>query len=225
MDYKKSALTFPARYDKELEKIIENNSETRVYSAKQKISIPGDPLNYIYYIKEGRTRHIITNLDGEEKILYTLSSGWIFGEACNDLNTSTGLYSVAEVKTVIYVVKEPDYHRLMDESKVFRDAILQSYANKIMILRYEIENLSFNSCKDRLKLLFCSAADPGRPIDGQWYNLKIHYTQYEIGMIVGGARVTVSKLITELYNENFMRLINHQMQINKDEYQKYLQNS
>ncbi len=225
MNYITGSLNFSVRYDEELENIIKANSTIITLEPKQKLSEPGDMLDYIYYIKEGRTRHIITNLDGDEKILYTLSSGCFFGEASNELDKHTGLYSATETKTILYKIPRHIYHNLIDENKKFRDAILYSYANKVLLLRYEIENLSFNSCKDRLKRLFCSAVDPSQLIDGQWYNLKICYTQYEIGTIVGGARVTISKLINELYNENFMRIVNRKRQVNKNEYDNYIKHN
>lgn len=223
MNHSNTPLTFPARYVEELEQLIEKNSKTITYFPRQVISEPGDCLNYIYYIKSGRTRHTIINLDGDEKILYTLSDGWFFGEAPNDLEKETGLRSIAETKTVLCQIQSETYHQLMDTNKLFRDTILQSYAQKIMILRYEIENLSFNSCKSRLKRLFCSVVDSSVVIDGQWYKLKVKYTQYELGIIVGSARVTISKMINELCNENSIRLINRQLQVHKSVYDAYLE--
>ena len=93
----------------------------------------------------------------------------------------------------------------------------------MLIMRHEIENLIFNSCKDRLKRLFFFTADTSRLMEGEWYNLKIHYTQYELSTIVGGARVTISKLINELCSEGFIRLLNRSIQINAREYAKLSQ--
>ncbi|MCI2110104.1 MAG: Crp/Fnr family transcriptional regulator [Acidaminococcaceae bacterium] len=215
-------LTFPVICHRELEAFIKKHSTELHYENKDVISAPGDPLGYIFYLKSGRTRHIILNKDGNEKVLYTLSQGWFFGEVSSDLDVHTSLYTIAENSVVIYKINEKDYHILVDTYKPFRDAILHSYAQKLLILRYALEDLAFTSCKDRLKRLFCSVADASHLIDNQWYNLKVKYTQYDLGIIVGGARVTVSKLINELYSENVLRLINHKMQINKAAYSEYI---
>ena len=47
----------------------------------------------VYYIAEGRTRHYMMAGDGTEKILYTLSAGWFYGETPVSLQEPTGLFS------------------------------------------------------------------------------------------------------------------------------------
>jgi len=81
-------------------------------------------------------------------------------------------------------------------------------------MRYEIANLTFNSCKDRLKKLFCSTIDTSEIVENKWYKLKVSYTQYELSTIVGGARVTVNKLINELCSDGFIRILNRNIQVN-----------
>ena len=99
---------------------------------------------------------------------------------------------------------------------------MESYSKKMLIMRHEIANLSFNSCKDRLRRLFCYTADPSMLIEGKWLNLKVSYTQYELSTIVGGARVTVTKLINELCAERFIRILNRNIQLNAREYEEFM---
>ena len=180
-------------------------------------------LDGVYYVVSGRTCHYMMSLDGTEKILYTLAAGWFYGETPCSLSEPTGLYSKTEVKTTLYKLPIQEYEYLMDTNKLFRETILYSYSRKMLILRHEIENLTFNSCKDRLKRLFCSVADTSRLIEGAWYGMNVSYTQYELSTIVGGARVTVSKLISELCAEGFIRMLNHKLQINAGKYRKYVE--
>lgn len=77
--------------------------------------------------------------------------------------------------------------------------------------------------RDRLRRLYCSTADTSRVIDGQWYDLKLNYTQYEISTIVGGARVTITKLINELCAEGFIRVLNRKTQINIEQYKQEIE--
>lgn len=176
----------------------------------------------MYYIVKGRTRHYIMGADGSEKTVYTLSDGWFYGETPCSLHEPTGLFSQTEIKTQIYVIPRKVYEDLIDTNKMFREAILESYSSKMLIMRHEIENLTFNSCKDRLKRLFCSTADTGRLIEDRWYGLKVQYTQYELSTIVGGSRVTISKLINELCDESFIRLLNRRAQVNAQAYGEFV---
>ena len=45
--------------------------------AKEIINSPGDFIDGLYYIYSGRTKNYIMNADGIEKVLYTLSEGWL----------------------------------------------------------------------------------------------------------------------------------------------------
>ncbi|MEW4411678.1 Crp/Fnr family transcriptional regulator [Clostridium sp. AN503] len=218
----KSSLTLPSPVQKELEELIRLHSEVITYNARKIFLEPGDIMNGVYYVAEGRTRHYMVSMDGTEKILYTLAAGWFYGETPCSLSEPTGLYSSTETKTTLYCIPLREYDRLIGENKLFRDAILHSYSKKLLILRHEVENLAFNSCKDRLKRLFCSVADTEQEIDNGWFQLKIHYTQYELSTIVGGARVTVSKLINELCDEGFIRILNRNIQISVKEYYKFI---
>lgn len=209
----KSSLTLPNPDRETVSALLRSHSIITEYPARKIFLKPGDILNEVYYIAEGRTRHYMVASDGTEKILYILASGWFFGETPCDLHEPTGLYSETEVPTTVYKIPLPAYNNLLDTNKLFRDLILNSYSRKMLIMRHEIENLTFNSCKNRLKHLFCSAADTSRLIEGGWYNMKVHYTQYEISIIVGGARVTVSKLINELCDEGFIRMLNRNAQV------------
>ncbi len=207
----------------DLEKLIQERSAVLTYPAKKVFLEPGMILDGVYYVVSGRTCHYMMSLDGTEKILYTLAAGWFYGETPCSLSEPTGLYSKTEVKTTLYKLPIQEYEYLMDTNKLFRETILYSYSRKMLILRHEIENLTFNTCKDRLKRLFCSVADTSRLIEGAWYGMNVSYTQYELSTIVGGARVTVSKLISELCAEGFIRMLNHKLQINAGKYRKYVE--
>ncbi len=195
--------------------IRENSAEVRV-PARRVFSKPGENLDGVYYIEEGRTRHYMIGEDGLEKTLYILSRGWFFGETPCALETATSLFSETEVDSVLRHIPLEAYERLLAENKAFRDAILINCSRKTLILRHEIENLAFNSLKDRLKRIYCSAADTDRLVDGAWYNMKLSFTQYELSTIVGGARVTVSKLIGELCQEGFIRVLNRRTQVSAE---------
>ena len=216
-------LTFPPLNNPELETLLKGCSQRLALSSGYTFFSPKDNGDYVMYIKEGEVRHYMKNSEGNEKILYTLKPGWMFAESSWFLGTHLGgLHCKCAGNTLIYKIPGDTCRRLIDENKIFRDAILKCFANKIIVLRYEIENLSFNSCKSRLKRLFCASADLRNEKDPEWYNLKISYTHYDLGVIVGAARVTVSKLIGELCDEGFIRVINHKLQISRKMYQDCL---
>lgn len=225
MSFDSSNLTLPLEPDNKLGLLIRQYGKKFVYPARHIFLEPGMPMNDVIYIMDGRTRHYMIGTDGTEKILYTLSGGWFFGETPCSMKEPTGLFSKTEIETVLYKIPSTIYQQLLDHNKIFRDAIMENYSKKMLIMRHEIANLTFNSCKDRLRRLFCYTADPSRLVEGKWLNLKVSYTQYELSTIVGGARVTVTKLINELCAERFIRILNRNIQLNADEYQNFIHNN
>jgi len=216
MKWHDTNLTAPNAVKNELEALIRKCAQKEIIPAKRVFLSPGDRLDGVYYIASGRTRHYMMGEDGVEKTLYTLSAGWFYGETPSYLSEPTGLYSKAEVESELLLIPLEIYSRLLSENPMFREAILQSYSKKMLIMRHEIENLCFNSCKDRLKRIYFAAADTASVVDGGWHNLKINYTQYELSTIVGAARVTISKLIGELCGEGFIRVLNRHTQISAE---------
>lgn len=220
-----TTLVTPSLYNEELDRLIAPVSRSFVYPAKEIFQMPEDSIDGIYYIKRGRTRHYMDNNEGYCKILYNLSPGWFFGETMMFLQNKTSLYSQAEVETEVYLIPPEQVYMLMRESELFCTTLFRCFAHKMLILRYEVANLAFNSCKNRLKRLLCSAADVEHPVENSWYNLQIHYTHSELGEIVGGARVTISRQLSELCNEGFIRMINRKIQLNIQQYNQYMSRS
>ena len=48
---------------------------------------------------------------------------------------------------------------MIDSSKLFRDAILHSYAQKLLILRYELEDISFNAGGDEMPNVYLNISE------------------------------------------------------------------
>lgn len=215
-------LTFQSIFDDQMDKLICKNSIKNEYPSKHTFLMPGDKMNYIYYLKQGQTKHYMINSDGAEKILYKLTPGWFYGETAFFLDNPTGLYSQTETDSVLYKIKGELCRKLFEENKLFAESILKCCCSKLLILRYEVESLTFNSCKDRIKRFYCASVDKNSINDGSWYNIKVQSTHYEIGIIIGAARVTVSKLINELCEEGFIRVINRNVEVNIRKYEKYV---
>jgi len=215
-----SSYTFPLEKNTQLETLIQPHCKIMPLPAKTKFLEFGDTMDGVYYVFKGRTKHYILGEDGAEKILYTLSAGWFFGETPLILHESTGLISETMESSILWKIPFPVYHRLFDESALFRTAIMNCMSRKMLILRHEIENLVFNPCKQRIMQLLCSTVDPNSCEDDEWYNILTHYTQYEISTIIGSARVTTSKLINELCNDGFIRILNRKIQVSKSAYEE-----
>lgn len=210
-------------YDYELEKLILPVSIKCSFPKNHIFSQPGENLDGVFYIFEGKTKHYMISEEGVMKLLYVLNRGRFFGESPFFLNIPTGLYSETVEDSILYRIPNGSVNKLMAESELFRNHIIRGYSEKCLILRYEIANLSFNNSKDRLKHIFCSLIDYSNDSENSaWYDLEQHFTHQELGEIIGTTRVTISRQINDLCNKNFLRIINRKYQINKILANKFL---
>jgi CRP/FNR family cyclic AMP-dependent transcriptional regulator len=216
-----SSLPFPVMRSPELEKEMKKFTKVYTFGPKKKFLDLGEVLDGVYYIHKGRTKHYILGEDGSEKILYCLSSGWFFGETPCFTNNPTGLISETMETSEIWIIPQSSFMRLFDDHKQFRDAIAECMARKTLIIRTEIENLTFNSVKVRILSFLCTCADTSRKIDNEWYCLKLNPTQYEISTFVGSARVTTSRLMNELCEEGKIRLLNRKIQVSRSAVEEF----
>lgn len=217
-----SSYTVPMPKDIRLETLLQPYCKIQSFRPKTRFLELGDSLDGVYYIFRGRTKHYILGEDGAEKILYTLSARWFFGETPLFLHEPTGLISETMESSVLWKLPFPIYTRLFNENLLFRSAIMNCMSRKMLILRHEIEHLVFSPCKQRIMQLLCSTVDTKSCEEGNWYDLFTHYTQYEISTIVGSARVTTSKLINELCSDGFIRILNRKIQVSRQAYEDFV---
>ena len=208
----------PDLHDARLDALIAPVAEAVICPAKRVLTMPGEEMDSIFYVRSGRAKLLMDNGDGLMKMLYTLTPGWFFGETPHFLGVSTGLYFQTEEASVLYKIPGAECERLLAENALFRNRIITCFAHKLLMLRHEIANLTFNSCQQRIRRLLCAAVNPEGEVEPGWYALRMHYTHSEIAEIVGGARVTVSRLITELSHEGFLRVVNRRLQISAPAY-------
>ncbi len=206
----------------EIEALLCPHSVVLTVQPKQLISGLENPSEHFFYIKEGETSHLIVGSDGSEKLLFGLTEGWIFGESQMITDKEFQTHIIARSKCVLYQVPKSVFYELFNENPVFREFALRCITEKVMKLCSEMENLSFCSCKVRLKNLYCANVNKDELLDGGWYNVDCTYTHYELAVIIGSARVTISKLINELCDEGFMRMINRKAQINAKQYEEHM---
>ncbi|MBO4718164.1 MAG: Crp/Fnr family transcriptional regulator [Spirochaetales bacterium] len=216
--FQNSSFTIPLRPDSKLEELIKPYCVINTYKERTKILEFGDAIDGTYYVKSGRVKLYILSDDGSEKILYTLSAGWFFGETPMLLDNHTELTTETMERSEIWKLPRPFYTKIFNQHESFRNAIMLNLCRKTLILRHEVENLVFSSVKERILHLFCSTVNSHKLIDDVWHPLYTSYTQYEVSTIVGSARVTTSKLINELCKEGKIRIVNRKIQVRSDIY-------
>lgn len=155
----------------------------------------------------------IWSIEGEERVIQILEDDNFFGTASLITETPDRIFAVTEVPTVIYKVNRKTFIEIINSSEKFRIVFMKYIANIIIKLTKHKESILFLSCKERLYDLLYGSKDDNSIVEKEWFEIKYKYTQYEIAKIIGASRVTVSRLINELCEENLIRIVNRQIQV------------
>lgn len=223
MQFRRNIVVNPITHPNELFEVIKPMADICTLPAGYLLYSPGDEKKCFYYLAKGTIRHFILDSLGNEKTLYLLASGWFFGECALVLKQQNCVFAETTSEVVVYRISYKNFQKLTDSSKLFTTIILENAIRKLLILTKEVGLLSLSSSKDRLRECIVSLADTTNCIDGNWYNLRQRYTQNEIGTLIGASRVTVSKMLSELCDEKFIRIVNRDIQLNifsHDEYKE-----
>lgn len=179
---------------------------------------PGEILKEMSYIYSGESAHTMFNGEGQEKISYILTAGWLLTEGlfCDEADYRIAeRYSWSRTPLVLYRINKAVYQTLIQHA-VFRNAIIHSLSVKRAFLQRELESVILERTRDRLKKLFILLSDPSASEDGNWYPLSHDYIHKDIASIIGSNRVTVSRFVSELAQEGFLRVVNKRIQISRD---------
>lgn len=211
-------VNFEPRENEELKLLIERYARREDIPQGTYYVKPGDVLREISYLYAGQSVHTMFNGDGQEKLSYILTDGWFLAEGLfsdgSDIRIAER-YSFARTPLTLYRINRNVYRALI-EKPVFRNALINSISAKRAYLQRELESVILERTKDRLKKLFIMLSDPSSSADGEWYPLSHDYYHKDIASIIGSNRVTVSRFVSELAQEGFLRVVNKRIQISKD---------
>lgn len=181
----------------------------------QTIHFPGNRDTSLYYIVRGAVRFVLNSYDGNEKILYILGPDTFFNEEVLFAPHDIAAHVFCQEDSTLWKIDSLVHGELM-ENQEFVKAVFGGMVRKNDRMRQEIENISFMSCKQRILKIFAEEYKKDAVYDQNWYDLGRRYTHQELAGIIGANRVTVSRLIIELCEENKIRSLNRRIQIHKD---------
>ncbi|WP_346355321.1 Crp/Fnr family transcriptional regulator [Azotosporobacter soli] len=157
---------------------------------------------------KGKVVKSILSSSGQEKLLYTLRPGEIFGEMAM-LNGGFLNYQarVKEDCELACISRELLAKNRAADAKV-HDYIMNSITRKFRIVLLQLTNTTFNDAHGRIadlliRLAAC-ADDLEDECDGR--TISTHFTQQELAQNAGCSRITVSRTLQRFSQENLITI-------------------
>jgi len=159
---------------------------------------PGDRCQGLPLVLSGEIRVQMIGASGNEIVLYRIHGGEMCPLSLGCLLTQNTHQSEALVEqdSEVLVIPPALTSRLMDEAVSFRQAILESYGQRLQSLMLVIEEVAFRRLDERL----------AEKLVARQLNGHLSVTHQELAVELGSAREVVSRLLKEFERRDLVKL-------------------
>jgi CRP/FNR family cyclic AMP-dependent transcriptional regulator len=189
---------------------IENLTSTRQYPKNSVIMNEGDIANSVYLLMSGKVKIYVSDEDGKEFVLNSLSAGACFGEFSLLDEEETRTASVMTLENSHFkVLMKSDFDQLRKDYPEI-DAVL--ITNLVGTIRHLTENCKSLALKDvygRIRNLLNTLAK------GEQGKITEKMTQQEIANRVGSSREMVARILKDLKAGGYIGKENKQITVLK----------
>ena len=172
---------------------------------RQRIFLPGDPSNTVYFLKKGQIKVVGTNADGREVIFEILAPGEIFGEAEMLDHAPHDTYAEALGDALICAVSREDFERYLHEHQDLTFKLTKLVGLRLRKIRRRVVDLIFRHVPARLAHLLVELGQTEGVPDQGGIRLRLKLTHQEIANLIGCSRETVSTALGHMRDQGLIR--------------------
>ncbi len=167
----------------------------------------GQILEHLYYLRKGEIKTLALNSGGQQKTLWFLAAGSVFGETPLFNRKPCAYFFQALTDCEVYLFKRDTLEGLFARDPRVAVSLVATLTRKVHVLSCQIEDSLF--CKPAVRvakliyLLYQSRQKAG--------NESLPITQEDIAAVLGLHRVTVNQAIGVMKREDILDIKNHQI--------------
>lgn len=158
----------------------------------------------IYLMKEGTSKIMKTSLNGTEQIFYIYKKGDLIGYhalLCNeDYQDSCQAITDCEV----LFISKVRFELLMQEIPHLKDEIMSNMAHEFGVLINKISILAQKSVRERLAFYLLILNDRFKENQEEFSNINL--SREDLANLIGTARETVVRLLSEFKNDDYIEI-------------------
>ena len=199
-NFLQNLILFKNLTEEELKKINQIIEQTN-YNRNETVFIEGDPGDAFYIILEGLIKVFKTTEQGRDKTLALLGTGDFFGE----MSLLEGKERSASVKalqsTQLYFIERSKFKKLLKDYPEIAFKIIAILSERLREANNQIQQLTFSSVEERLEQKLRELAKKHGWEGKSGVVLPKKITHQELANLIGSSRVTVTKLLNKLKEE------------------------
>jgi CRP/FNR family transcriptional regulator len=165
---------------------------------------PGEPSDYVYFVRSGVVRMSQMTESGRELILGFSPKGTLLGAEAVLTDGQHESSAVAHEDLVLYALHKDDFTSLMRLNPEVCLRVTEAMARYRRRLDRRVAGLVYKSAPSRLAALFLELAEDFGVSDSRGVILNLKLTHRELGALVGVTRETASFVILDMRKEGII---------------------
>lgn len=168
----------------------------------------GEPPDGMYVVADGRVKVYVSDEDGKELVLDTLSPGEFFGELALIDGAPRSANVVTTSPATIYKILKSDFEHCLDQSPQIAINLLMTLSKRLRGINEHIKDLALLDVYGRVARTILRLAYEQ---DGKLITDPI--TQQELANMVGASREMVSRVLNILKAEDYISVSGKQITV------------
>ena len=176
--------------------VIATNKSAHFYQKGQIIYQEGTVANGMHCVHQGRIKVIKTGGDNKEKIVRLARHGDVLGLRALVMSNRYSNSAVALDDCVVCFVPRPDFPHLLQSNPQFANSLMRLLAGALGEAEERMVQLAYKPVRERLAgalLLLQQTFGESAPAEG----FQISFSREDVASLVGTAKETVSRLLSE----------------------------
>jgi CRP/FNR family cyclic AMP-dependent transcriptional regulator len=187
---------------------IADHTTTHTYPRNTILMHEGELPDAMYVVMGGRVKIYVSDTDGKELVLDSLSPGGFFGELALIDGSPRSATVVTTTETTISKILKTEFDHCLEASPKIAINLLKSLSKRIRILNDNVKDLALLDVYGRVASTILRLA---RERSGIMITDPI--TQQELANMVGASREMVSRVIKTLKSEGYISISGKQITI------------
>jgi CRP/FNR family cyclic AMP-dependent transcriptional regulator len=181
----------------ELEELARRDPDARL-EAGEVFFTPGEELERLYVLKEGRVRVYKTNAEGQEVTLEVVRAGSVFGEMALTAQRLRDSYAVAEEPSVVFSLRREELEDLIRGNAEVGFRLVRSLGEQLRRCERRLEDVTLKEMPARLASQILELIEAEGVASAEGYLVPTRYTHEQLASMMGANRVSVSRAFAEL---------------------------
>ncbi|GEL08751.1 Crp/Fnr family transcriptional regulator [Salisediminibacterium halotolerans] len=169
------------------------------------ISSPAMKNDQLFFLKEGQVRLYRMNQEGRQFTIDILVGGSVFGQTDRLVITDEKMFVEAMVRSAVFVMNKETFDLFLLNHPHAALKFIKILSEKLKFAADIAEQIALNDLRCRIIFLLLKFTEKTGRFGSGWEPIPMHLTHYDLAMMAGSTRESVSAVMSELKKDGLVQ--------------------